>query len=84
MALKNNILFTMIDPITSNVAQAKPDYYYCAQPEQLNEDAPNKFSKHIIPSNRSCLPAVPDFFLRRSGQMGLLRWLDGRLAMTVR
>ncbi|KAF2229648.1 hypothetical protein EV356DRAFT_455391 [Viridothelium virens] len=67
---QKNILFTNIDPITDNITQAKPDYYYGAQPEQINPRVCNELSKHIIPSKHAHLPAVPNFFLEAKGPYG--------------
>ena len=67
---ENNILFTNIDPVTGDITQAKPDYYYGARPEQIHPHVRNELSKHIIPSNHTHLPAVPNFFLEAKGPDG--------------
>ena len=67
-----NILFTNIDPITDNIAYAKPDYYYGAQPEQIHQDVRDQLSKNIVPSKHSHLPTVPNFFLEAKGPDGSL------------
>ncbi|KAI4154574.1 MAG: hypothetical protein LQ340_001583 [Diploschistes diacapsis] len=74
---EKNILFTNIDPITGDIAQAKPDYYYGARLEQIHPHVRNELSKHIIPSNHTRLPAVPNFFLEAKGP-------DGSLAVAKR
>ncbi|WEW59006.1 hypothetical protein PRK78_004474 [Emydomyces testavorans] len=67
---EKNILFTNLEPITSEIAQAKPDYYYGARPEQIHPHVRNKLIKRIIPSNHTHLPAVPNFFLEAKGPDG--------------
>ncbi|KAL9619833.1 MAG: hypothetical protein Q9160_005573 [Pyrenula sp. 1 TL-2023] len=74
---QKNVLFTNIDPITDNITQAKPDYYYGAQPEQLSHNVRIQLSKQLIPSNHSHLPAVPNYFLEAKGP-------DGSLAVAQR
>ena len=54
------ILFNNIPPITNNIVQAQPDYYYGAQPEQLDPRVREKLSKDIIPLSSIDLPSVPN------------------------
>ena len=67
---QKNVLFTSTQPITDGIALAKPDYYYGAQPEQIHPHVRNELSKHIIPSNHTHLPVVPNFFLEAKGPDG--------------
>jgi hypothetical protein len=76
---QKNIWFTNIDPIVPSISQAKPDYYYGTRPEQIHSDIRNneQLNKHIIPSNHTHLPAVPNFSLEAKGP-------DGSLAEALR
>jgi len=74
---QKNILFTNIDPIVAGISQAKPDYYYGAQPEQIHPNVRTDLSKHITPSSHAHLPAVPNFSLEAKGP-------DGSLAEALR
>jgi hypothetical protein len=69
---QKNIIFTNIDPIVAGISQARPDYYYGAQPEQIYPDVRNneQLNKHIIPSSHTHLPAVPNFSLEAKGPDG--------------
>ncbi|KAI4162736.1 MAG: hypothetical protein LQ342_003623 [Letrouitia transgressa] len=69
---QKNIWFTNIDPITDDIAHVKPDYYYGAQPEQIHQNVRDQLSKHIVPSNHTHLPAVPNLFLEVKGPSGNL------------
>jgi hypothetical protein len=59
------------------LAQAKPDHFYGARPEQLNRQIRSKLSDRIIPSTQDDLPMVPNFFLEAKGP-------DGSLAVATR
>ncbi|KAL2376296.1 hypothetical protein RJZ90_007611 [Blastomyces dermatitidis] len=60
-------------PLTDGtLAQAKPDHFYGARPEQLDRQIRNKLSDHIIPSTQDDLPMVPNFFLEAKGPDGSL------------
>ncbi|KAH0565141.1 hypothetical protein GP486_001474 [Trichoglossum hirsutum] len=69
---QRNVWFTNIDPIVAGISQAKPEYYYGAQPEQIHPDIRNneQLNKHIIPSSHTHLPAVPNFSLEAKGPDG--------------
>jgi len=67
---QKNILFTNTEPIMAGIAQAKPDYYYGAQPKQIHSDVRNELSTHIIPFNHTHLPTVLNFFLKAKGPDG--------------
>ncbi|KMP02026.1 hypothetical protein CIRG_02165 [Coccidioides immitis RMSCC 2394] len=59
-------------PVTTTVipiieAQAKPDHFYGAHPEQLNHQIHNDLSNQIILLTQDDLPMVPNFFLEVKG-----------------
>ncbi|OAT04133.1 hypothetical protein BDBG_16191 [Blastomyces gilchristii SLH14081] len=61
-------LFENLAPLTDGMlAQAKPDHFYSARPEQLDCQICNELSDHIIPSTQDDLPMVPNFFLEAKG-----------------
>ncbi|EDN10992.1 predicted protein [Histoplasma mississippiense (nom. inval.)] len=76
-------LFGNLAPLTDGtLAQAKPDHFYGARPEQLDRQIRNELSDHIIPSTQDDLPMVPNFFLEAKGPpMDPWLWLHGRLVM---
>lgn len=55
------------DLIDCPLPQNKPDVYYCARPEQLDQGVRDAFSRHIIPSTQDNPPVVPNFFLEVKG-----------------
>ncbi|OJD27310.1 hypothetical protein ACJ73_01303 [Blastomyces percursus] len=60
-------------PLTDGtLAQAKPDRFYGARPEQLNRQIRNELCDYIIPSTQDDLPMVPNFFLEAKGPDGSL------------
>ncbi|WEW61564.1 hypothetical protein PRK78_007055 [Emydomyces testavorans] len=65
---QKDILFTNINSLTNSVTQAKPDYYYGAQPEQLDPGVYEELSSHIAP--RPSLPIAPNLFLEAKGPAG--------------
>ncbi|OJD21071.1 hypothetical protein ACJ73_07594 [Blastomyces percursus] len=54
------------------LAQAKPDYFYGARPEQLNRQIRKELSERIIPSTQDDLPMAPNFSLEAKGPGGSL------------
>ncbi|EER36397.1 conserved hypothetical protein [Histoplasma capsulatum H143] len=65
-------------PLTDGtLAQAKPDHFYGARPEQLDRQIRNELCNYIIPSTQDDLPMVPNFFLEAKGP-------DGSLAVATR
>ncbi|EDN02333.1 predicted protein [Histoplasma mississippiense (nom. inval.)] len=71
-------LFGNLAPLTDGtLAQAKPDHFYGARPEQLDRQIRNELSDHIVPSTQDDLPMVPNFFLEAKGP-------DGSLAVATR
>ncbi|KMW68959.1 hypothetical protein BDDG_13161 [Blastomyces dermatitidis ATCC 18188] len=60
-------------PLTDGtLAQAKPDHFYGARPEQLNRRIRNELCNYIIPSTQDDLPMIPNFFLEAKGPDGSL------------
>ncbi|EDN09139.1 predicted protein [Histoplasma mississippiense (nom. inval.)] len=52
-------LFGNLAPLTDGtLAQAKPDHFYGARPEQLDRQIRNELSDHIIPSTQDDLPML--------------------------
>jgi hypothetical protein len=61
-------LFTNIETLTTSNTLAKPDYYWGAEPGDLNDRVREELSKHIVP--RQGLPIVPNFSLEAMGPNG--------------
>ncbi|OJD24584.1 hypothetical protein ACJ73_04049 [Blastomyces percursus] len=62
-----------IAPLTDGtLAQAKPDHFYGALPEQLDRQIRNELCDYIIPSTQDDLPMVPSVFLEAKGPDGFL------------
>lgn len=59
------------------LANAKPDHFFGARPEQLNHKIRDELSEFVIPSTQSSLPIAPNFFLETKGP-------DGSLAVATR
>jgi hypothetical protein len=71
-------VFGNLAPLTDGtLAQAKPDHFYGARPEQLNRQIRNELSDRIIPSTQDDLPMAPNFFLEAKGP-------DGSFAVATR
>ncbi|KAL9095818.1 MAG: hypothetical protein Q9165_001815 [Trypethelium subeluteriae] len=66
----SNILYSNIAPLTDNIAQAKPDFYYSVPSSSIRRDVRDNLSKHIVPSTETALPAAPNFFLEAKGPNG--------------
>ncbi|KAF3482660.1 uncharacterized protein GIQ15_01984 [Arthroderma uncinatum] len=63
--------FGNLAPLTDGtLANAKPDHFFGARPEQLNSEIRDELSDHIIPSTQSSLPMAPNFFLEAKGPDG--------------
>jgi len=69
---QKNIWLGNLDPMARDISQAQPDYYYGAQPEQLDPEVREELSKRIVPSSSTNLPIVPNFFLEAKGPNGSL------------
>ncbi|KAF9775858.1 hypothetical protein IL306_006018 [Fusarium sp. DS 682] len=66
-----NTLFGKLKPLTDgSLAQAKPDIYYGAYPEELDVSIRNELAHHIIPSAATDRPIVPNFFIEVKGPAG--------------
>ncbi|KPM36133.1 hypothetical protein AK830_g10438 [Neonectria ditissima] len=65
------IPFTNLDHLTDGtLVPGKPDLYYGARPEQLDQKVRRALSGHIIPSTQHDLPIIPNFFLEVKGPDG--------------
>ncbi|KLJ06094.1 hypothetical protein EMPG_10494 [Blastomyces silverae] len=71
-------LLENLAPLTDGtLAQAKPDHFYGARPEQLDHLIRSELWNYIIPSTHDHLPMIPNFFLEAKGP-------DGSLAAATR
>ncbi|EAA35960.2 hypothetical protein GE21DRAFT_33 [Neurospora crassa] len=63
--------FNNLDHLTDgSIADAKPDYYYGALLEQLDERVRTELAGSIIPSTQLEQPILPNFFLEVKGPVG--------------
>ncbi|OJD20507.1 hypothetical protein ACJ73_08160, partial [Blastomyces percursus] len=70
--------FGNLAPLTDDtLANAKPDYFFGARPEQLKPEIRDELSDYILPSTQRSLPMAPNFFLETKGP-------DGSLAVATR
>ncbi|EFR03429.1 hypothetical protein MGYG_06426 [Nannizzia gypsea CBS 118893] len=70
--------FGNLAPLTDGtLANAKPDHFFGARPEQLSSNIRDELSEFIIPSTQTSLPMAPNFFLETKGP-------DGSLAVATR
>ncbi|EGE00672.1 hypothetical protein TESG_07969 [Trichophyton tonsurans CBS 112818] len=70
--------FGNLAPLTdSTLANAKPDHFFGARPEQLDPDIRDELGEFIVPSTQTSLPMAPNFFLETKGP-------DGSLAVATR
>ncbi|KAF3492125.1 uncharacterized protein GIQ15_01642 [Arthroderma uncinatum] len=70
--------FGNLAPLTDGtLANAKPDHFFGARPEQLSPEIRDELSDYILPSTQSSLPMAPNFFLETKGP-------DGSLAVATR
>ncbi|PLB46543.1 hypothetical protein P170DRAFT_448394 [Aspergillus steynii IBT 23096] len=64
-------LFNNLAPLTDGtLANAKPDLYYGATPNQLNADIRKQLNDQIMPSNKSNRPVAPNLFVEMKGNEG--------------
>ena len=69
--VEGDVLFTNLTPLTNDMlTAAKPDLYYGARPEQLDQRVRDELSGHIIPSKQDDIPIAPNFFLAAKGPDG--------------
>ncbi|KAM5437939.1 hypothetical protein McanMca71_002161 [Microsporum canis] len=63
--------FGNLAPLTDGtLANAKPDHFYGARPEQLNREIRDELNDFIIPSTQGSLLMAPNFFLEAKGPDG--------------
>ncbi|KAI1974678.1 hypothetical protein LOZ53_003380 [Ophidiomyces ophidiicola] len=63
--------FGNLAPLTDGtLANAKPDHFFGARPEQLKPEIRDELNEFIIPSTQSSLPMAPNFFLEAKGPDG--------------
>ncbi|KAI1910918.1 hypothetical protein LOZ12_004139 [Ophidiomyces ophidiicola] len=63
--------FGNLAPLTDGtLANAKPDHFFGAHPEQLKPEIRDELNEFIIPSTQSSLPMAPNFFLEAKGPDG--------------
>ena len=63
-----DVRFNNLDHLTDGtIASGKPDHYYGARPEQLDQRVRVALRGRIIPSKQSDLPMTPNFFLEAKG-----------------
>ncbi|WEW61088.1 hypothetical protein PRK78_006577 [Emydomyces testavorans] len=61
-------LFSNLAPLTDgSLANAKPDHFFGAHPEQLHPEIRKELNDVIIPSTQDSLPMAPNFFLEAKG-----------------
>ncbi|PYH86994.1 hypothetical protein BO82DRAFT_324311 [Aspergillus uvarum CBS 121591] len=66
-----NHSFTNLTPLTDGtLANATPDFYHGARPNQLDNDIREDLSNTIIPTRRTNRPIAPNFFLETKGHDG--------------
>ncbi|RMD44193.1 hypothetical protein DV735_g1022, partial [Chaetothyriales sp. CBS 134920] len=63
-------LFNNLEPMADHLPAAKPDLYYGARPESIDQQVRLDLGKHIVPSNNTPLPAAPNFFVEAKGESG--------------
>ena len=67
------ILFNNLDHLTDGTLTAsKPDLFYGARPEKLDQRICDQLSGHIVPSTQEDLPILANFFLAVKGPDGTL------------
>lgn len=59
---QENISFSHLESFDKRLVDPKPDLYYGARPEQIDERVRDELGKYIVPSSDTTLPAVPNFF----------------------
>ena len=63
-------LFNNLAPIADDITKPKPDMYDGAPPEQLDPRIRRSLGPHIVPSENSSRPVVPNFFLEGKSAAG--------------
>ena len=63
--------FNNLAPLTDGtLANAKPDFYHGASPNQLKPGIREQLNSHIMPSTQSSRPVAPNFFVEAKGHAG--------------
>ncbi|KAK5011636.1 hypothetical protein LTR28_011039 [Elasticomyces elasticus] len=65
-----DVVFNNVAKFDPNITLLKPDGYYGARPAQIDSRVRSDLDKYIIPSTRTDLPAVPNFFREDKGASG--------------
>ena len=63
-------LFNHLTPFSDNLPQAKPDLYDGAFPQKIDRRVRSDLGNHIVPCNKTSLPAAPNFFLEGKSNEG--------------
>ena len=58
-----DVVFNRLEKFDKDIPAPKPNRYYGAKPAQIDLRVRRDLSKYITPSNRTSLPAAPNFFL---------------------
>lgn len=68
---QDDLPFGNLAPLTDGtIANAKPDYYEGARPEQLDRRIRNQLGPYVVPSTNHSAPIVPTFFTQGKGPNG--------------
>lgn len=62
--------FLRLEKFDPDISVPKPDRYYGAMPAQIDGSVRSDLTNYIIPSNRTNLPAAPNFFVEMKGISG--------------
>lgn len=62
--------FNRLKKFDPDISVPKPDRYYGARPAQIEARVRCELDEYIIPSNRTSLPAAPNFFLEGKSASG--------------
>ncbi|TKA21988.1 hypothetical protein B0A50_08486 [Salinomyces thailandicus] len=66
----SDVPFYRLEKFDEELSAPMPDLYYGAQPAQINARIRRDLDEFIIPSNRTSLPAAPNFFFEAKGAAG--------------
>lgn len=58
-----NVSFLRLEKFDPDISVPEPDRYYGAMPAQIDGSVRSDLTNYIIPSNRTNLPAAPNFFV---------------------
>lgn len=65
-----DVVFNRLEKFDPDISAPKPDIYYGARPAQIHARVRRDLNQYIVPSNRTNLPAVPNFFLEGKSASG--------------